>query len=411
MSYILAAYLTMVLIKAIFLSLFTIIVKYVFIPIIQRILQTAISFQMIEYAIIRPDNSLNYNHTTMDFIHEIFNILAPPLGMALLLYILPSYLLFKTLHFILRSLCSENVAGKVILITGASSGIGEHVAYEYGRRGARLALVARRHNPLKEVATTAMLLGSPDVITIPADVSKVQDCKRFVDLTINHFGRLDHLVNNAGVLPLSLFEDITDITNFAPAMDINFWGSAYSTYFSIPHLRKCKGKIIGITTSAGWLPAPRMLFYNASKEAAITLYENLRIELGRDIGITIVHPGLIESEVTQGKILSKDGRMVLDQEMRDVQVSVMPIRSVTEAAKAIVNGACRGDSCLTEPAWIRIAFYWKMFCPEVIEFCNRWLLSSSSLERDTISKKLLHLTGLKKHLYPQSITNPKLKPS
>ncbi|XP_027340360.1 11-beta-hydroxysteroid dehydrogenase 1B-like [Abrus precatorius] len=347
----------------------------------------------------------------MDLIHGILNILAPPLSLILMLYIIPPYMLFKFLHFIIRSMFSENVAGKVILITGASSGIGEHLAYEYGRRGARLALVARRENRLKEVATTAKSHGSPDVITIPADVSIVKDCKRFVDLTINHFGRLDHLVNNAGVVPIGLFEHTTDTTNFAPTMDINFWGSAYCTYFSIPHLRKCKGKIIAIASAAGWLPAPRMLFYNASKAAVITLYENLRTELGRDIGITIVTPGLVESEMTQGKFLSKEGQMVLDQEMRDVQVSVMPIRSVTEAAKAIVNSACRGDSYLTEPAWVKAAFYWKIFCPEVLEFCNRWLLISGSSERDTISKKLLHLSRLKTYLYPESIRNPNLKPN
>ncbi|KAJ1411861.1 Short-chain dehydrogenase/reductase SDR [Sesbania bispinosa] len=201
---------------------------------------------------------LKYND--LAFVFSIF----PPLGLVLLLCILPPYLLFKTLYFVVRSMFSENVAGKVILITGASSGIGEHLAYEYGRRGARLALVARRENRLKEVATNAKSLGSPDVITIPADVSIVQDCKRFVDLTVNHFGQ--------------------------------------------------------------WL---------------------------------------IESEMTQGKFLSKEGRMVLDQEMRDVQVSLMPIRSVTEAAEAIVKSACRGDSFLTEPAWIKTTFYLKIFCPEV----------------------------------------------
>ncbi|KAF7834016.1 11-beta-hydroxysteroid dehydrogenase 1B-like [Senna tora] len=345
----------------------------------------------------------------MDSIHWIFNILVPPVGLLLLLCFLPPYIFFKLFSYIRRSIFSENVAGKVVLITGASSGIGEHLAYEYGRRGSRLALVARRENRLREVAEKAMSEGSPEVITIVADVSRVEDCKLFVDSTVKHFGRLDHLVNNAGIVPVCLFEHSTDVTNFAPAMDINFWGSAYSTYFAIPHLRESRGKIIGITSSAGWLPAPRMIFYNASKAAVINLYESLRTELGKDIGITIVTPGLIESEMTQGKFLSKDGRIILDQEMRDVQVSVMPIRSVSEAAKAIVNSACRGDSYLTEPAWVRTTFYWKAFCPEMLELLNRWLLISGPSEKDTISKKILHVSGLKKYLYPESIMKPNLK--
>jgi hypothetical protein len=90
---------------------------------------------------------------------------------------------------------------------------------------------------------------------------------------------------------------------------------------------------------------------------------------------------------------------------------VVPIRSVTEAAKGIVNGACRGDSYLTEPSWIRTTFYWKVFCPEVLEFLNRWLLLSGSSERETISKKLINLPGLKKYVYPESVRNPKIKPN
>ncbi|KAK4256917.1 hypothetical protein QN277_006578 [Acacia crassicarpa] len=194
---------------------------------------------------------------------------------------------------------------------------------------------------------------------------------------------VDHLVNNAGIVPVCLFEHSTDVTNFAPAMDINFWGSVYTTYFAIPHLRKSRGKIVGITSSAGWLPAPRMMFYNASKAAVINLYECHRTELEKDIGITIVCPGLIESEMTQGKFLSKEGRLILDQEMRDAQVSAMPVRPVALAAKAIVNGACRGDSCVTEPG---------------------------PSERETINKKLM--TKWAEELSVSlSVREPKLKPN
>ncbi|XP_027915984.1 11-beta-hydroxysteroid dehydrogenase 1B-like [Vigna unguiculata] len=348
----------------------------------------------------------------MAFFHGMLNVLVPALSLAILLLILPPFLLFKILRFIVRSISREDVAGKVVLITGASSGIGEHLAYEYAKRGARLALVARRENRIKEVAGNAKLLGSPDVITIPADVSRPQDCQRFVDSTINHFGRLDHLVNNAGINALSMFEDTTDITNFAPVMDINFWGSAYSTYFSIPHLRQSKGKIVAVASCNGWLPVPKMSIYNASKAAVISLYETLRTELGRDIGITIVTPGLIESEMSQGKILSNDGKMVFDQQIRDMHVGVMPIRSVTEAAKAIVNSVCRGDSYLTEPAWFTTTFYWQVCFPEMLGFFNRSSLTSESSEEDpATSKKVLDLKFLKKYINPKSVRSPNIKPN
>ncbi|KMS97690.1 hypothetical protein BVRB_5g124740 [Beta vulgaris subsp. vulgaris] len=231
---------------------------------------------------------------------------------------LPPLLFLRFVISNLRYIFSENVAGKVVLITGASSGIGEHLAYEYARRGACLALVARRRQHLQNVAKTAHHLGAPDVIVIPADVSKLEDSKHFITETVEHFGRLDHLVNNAGIATMSMFEEFTCVTNAAPVMETNFWGSVYSTHFAIPHLRTSKGKIIVIASSGAWLPAPRLALYSASKAALVIFFETLRVELGGDIGITIVTPGLIESELTKGKFLSPEGKMVVDQEMRDV---------------------------------------------------------------------------------------------
>ncbi|OMO49593.1 Short-chain dehydrogenase/reductase SDR [Corchorus olitorius] len=144
----------------------------------------------------------------MDSIHKLINFLLPPITILLLLFFLPSYLIFKTLSYIIRAVRSENVAGKVVLITGASSGIGEHLAYEYARRGARLGLVARREYRLCAVTDKCRQLGSPDVIAIPTDVSNQEDCKRFVGKAVNYFGQLDHLVNNAAIIKLSMFQDI-----------------------------------------------------------------------------------------------------------------------------------------------------------------------------------------------------------
>ncbi|KAM4107704.1 hypothetical protein ACB094_04G166600 [Castanea mollissima] len=238
----------------------------------------------------------------MDLLQKLLDIVLLPLTLTAILFLLPPFLFLKYLFSLKRNICSENVANKVVLITGASSGIGEHIAYEYARRGAILALVARRENRLQIVANKAQELGSPEVIVIRADVSKDEECKHFIDETMNHFGRLDHLVNNAGVSRVDLFEDSTDI---ASIMDINFWGSVYSTHYAVPHLRKSKGKIVVISSSAAWLCTPRLSFYSASKAAQICFFESLRAEFGPDIGITIVTPGVTESEMTQGQFLPK----------------------------------------------------------------------------------------------------------
>ncbi|KAJ6287593.1 hypothetical protein OIU77_005038 [Salix suchowensis] len=114
----------------------------------------------------------------MASIHKLLNIVLPLTAIISILVILPPYLVFKLLSYIKRSMLTENVAGKVGFITGESSGIGEGLAYEYARRGARLALVARREDRLRVVADKARELGSPEVFVIRADVAKVEECTR-----------------------------------------------------------------------------------------------------------------------------------------------------------------------------------------------------------------------------------------
>uniref|UniRef100_A0A2N9J4J0 Ketoreductase domain-containing protein n=1 Tax=Fagus sylvatica TaxID=28930 RepID=A0A2N9J4J0_FAGSY len=291
----------------------------------------------------------------MDSLHKFLNIVLLPLAFIVLLLFMPPFLLYKFLFSLKRYIYMENVAGKVAVITGASSGIGEHVAYEYARRGARLVLVARREDSLRTVADKARELGSPEVIVVRADVSKVEECKRFVEEAVNHFGRLDHLVNNAGVARLRSFEKLTQFSDMASVMDTNFWGSVYSTHYAVPHLRKSKGKIVVISSTAAWLGTPRLSFYNASKAAQISFFETLRTEFGPDIGITIVSPGLIQSEMTQGQYLS--------------QASWVPAVTTERCAKVIVDSACSGDMYLTEPSWMKVGFWFKTLCPELFEWC------------------------------------------
>ncbi|KAK3406499.1 hypothetical protein EUGRSUZ_K02702 [Eucalyptus grandis] len=304
----------------------------------------------------------------MDLIHKIFNLLLPPLAILALLSWLPLHVVFVFLRLIKRCFVSmeDDVAGKVVLITGAASGIGEQIAYEYARRGACLALVDIREEGLGVVAEKARLLGSPDAITIGADVSDDHHSQRFVHQTVNHFGRLDHLVNNAGIAKLGLFEDLSHISDYTRIMDVNFWGTVYGTSYAIPHLKKSKGKIAVIASCAGWYPVPRLCFYNASKAAVISFYETLRTEIGDSVGITIVTPGVIESEMTMPRHIPKSkSRSIL-------------LESTERAARAIVRSTCRGDMYLTEPFWMSVLYPWKVLFPQVTEWCNRWICFTMS---------------------------------
>ncbi|XP_034216583.1 11-beta-hydroxysteroid dehydrogenase-like 4A [Prunus dulcis] len=294
----------------------------------------------------------------MDLIHKVLNVAVPLLTFTGLLFFLPLFLIYKFISFMRRSKSIENMGGKVVLITGASSGIGEHLAYEYAKRGARLALAARREDRLRAVADKARGLGSPDAIVLPADVSILEHCNRLVNETVNHFGQLDHLVNNAGVLQAGSFEDWTQgqFSKLVSIMDINFWGSVYCTHFSLPYLRKSKGKIVVISSFASWFSAPKCGFYNVRNYILTCFFETLRAELGSDIGITIVSPGVIESEMTGSS-----------QFLSQVRSNLMPSKSTEGCTKAIVDRAWRGDMYLTEPAWVKFGFWLRVFCPELLE--------------------------------------------
>ncbi|KAJ0244081.1 hypothetical protein HA466_0193090 [Hirschfeldia incana] len=262
------------------------------------------------------------------------------------------------LHTILNQLRFENVAGKVVLITGASSGIGEHVAYEYAKRGACLALVARREDRLQLVAEASRQLGCADVITIPGDVANVEDCKKFIDDTIYHFGKLDHLINNAGVPEAVIFEDYIKIQDAYRIMDINYWGSTYMTHFAIPHLRKSKGRIIVITSVVANISLPSSTIYSSSKAALLRFYETLRVELSPTVKITIVLPGVISTDMSTPHFVETYGSDFILSE------------SVSTCAKAIFQGIGKGERYIIEPCWMKWICLVNNMCPEIFE--NLW---------------------------------------
>ncbi|XP_014505688.1 11-beta-hydroxysteroid dehydrogenase-like 2 isoform X2 [Vigna radiata var. radiata] len=314
----------------------------------------------------------------MDAISKLLNFALPPFSLLLLPILMLPSLIFKLLMHVRKSLRKENVANKVVLITGAASGIGEQIAYEYARRGAKLSLVDIRKEKLVAVSDKARSLGSPDVTTIAADVSKVQDCKRFVDETFNYFGRLDHLVNNAGISgkPVTV-ENMRDVSEYTAVMDVNFWGAVNATLFAIPHLKNSKGRIIVTSSVCGWFPLPLISIYNASKAAITNFFETLRMESGTAIGITIATPGFIKTDIT----------LKAKFELKDV-MRIVPLESASECAKAIVESACRGDMYVTYPSWYKMLFPWKVLHPQFVDWAVK-LLCVPYLNKSAIKDNLM----------------------
>ncbi|KAJ1270681.1 hypothetical protein BS78_06G070500 [Paspalum vaginatum] len=311
------------------------------------------------------------------------------------------------------------------LLCGPGPGSARQIAYQYARKGARLALVARRERSLHDVAARAKDVGSPDVLVVAGDVSNLEDCQRFVQATVEHFGRcklcpsaifLDHLVNNAGIANVCWFDEVPDVADFKQIMAVNFWGAVHPTHYALPHLKKSGGKIFVNSSAAAVLAMPRMSFYNvhsstASKAAVLNFFETLRIELRGEVGITIATPGWIESEMTKGKHLSKDGAVEVDQDTRDAQVGVLPVVRSERCAEAIVDAICRGRRHLTVPLWYRALFLWQLLAPEVGDFGQRvfYRRAAGGTLDQAKARRLLEFTGTKGLLQPASLRTSDIK--
>ncbi|MCU0382643.1 MAG: SDR family oxidoreductase [Cyclobacteriaceae bacterium] len=198
-----------------------------------------------------------------------------------------------------------HMKNKVVLITGATSGIGKALAFEFGWHGSKVAITGRREKELNEVKIELEKQGVA-CLTIVGDVSVEADAKRMVDDSINHFGSLDVLINNAGISMRALFQDI-ELAVFKKVMDINFYGTVYCTKYALPHILKTKGSIVGISSINGRRATPARSAYSASKYAMEGFLEAIRMEvMKKDVHVLSVCPGFTASNI-RNTALTADG--------------------------------------------------------------------------------------------------------
>lgn len=184
---------------------------------------------------------------------------------------------------------------QVIIITGASSGIGAALAQYLAQQGAKVVLAARNQAQLE-----AVQVHCPNSLVIPTDVTDPQACHGLIEKTVAHFGRLDALVNNAGVSMLSRFDEVQDLAIFDKMMQINYFGPVYCTRAALPHLRQSKGLIVGISSLAGKTGIPYRTGYSASKHAMQGFFDSLRIELmGSGVDVCMISPAFVDTEIRQ----------------------------------------------------------------------------------------------------------------
>ncbi len=191
---------------------------------------------------------------------------------------------------------------KTFIITGASDGIGAELARQLARRHgaeAGLALAARKETQLEEVASACRSHGS-EVLVVPTDVTDPAQCRALIERSVERFGWLDALVNNAGVSAQALFEQVQpdDLGWYEDLMRVNLWGSVWCTHAALPHLKASRGQVVAVSSLAGLVGVPGRTAYSASKFAMTGFFEALRAELKpAGVSVTTAYPGVVATQI------------------------------------------------------------------------------------------------------------------
>jgi short-subunit dehydrogenase len=203
---------------------------------------------------------------------------------------------------------------KVVIITGASSGIGKALAFECARRGANLVLASRRTGQLEfireqilqQAESNRLRSSAVSLLNVTTDVTNEDDCHRLIDCAIEYFGRIDVLINNAGISMRAIFDEV-NLEVIRKVMSTNFWGTVYCSKYALPYLLQTKGSLVGISSVAGYKGLPGRSGYSASKFAMQGFLEVVRIEnRKKGLHVLIACPGFTTSHI-RNLALSKDG--------------------------------------------------------------------------------------------------------
>jgi len=256
----------------------------------------------------------------------------------------------------------ENVFHEnVVIITGASSGIGKALALQLADQGAWLALAARRIVLLQSVADECQRRGGK-AIAIQTDVSDPVQCAGLVQKTATKYGRIDTLINNAGQTMWSRFEDLQDLTALQSVMQVNYFGSMYCTYYALSYLKKTKGRIVVVSSLTGNTGVPTRSGYAASKHALVGFFDSLRIEMSADgISVTLVYPDFVATQ-TRERAYGSDGKPLGVSPVQEGKVM-----TADECARIILKASSRRRREVIMGLRGKVGQYIRLFFPGLID--------------------------------------------
>jgi short-subunit dehydrogenase len=249
---------------------------------------------------------------------------------------------------------------KVVIITGASSGIGKACAAVFGQAGAKVIFTGRNDASLQETSKNLTAAGI-DNLPILADASLEADNKRMVEEALKKYGKIDILINNAGISMRALFTDL-ELQVFKKVMDINFYGTVYATKYCLPHIIATKGSIIGVSSINGYRGTPARTAYTASKYAMQGFLESLRTEvMKKGVHVLVACPGFTASNIRNAALLANgqpQGESPREEEK---------LMSAEEVARHILKATVRRKRDLILTTQGKLAVFLNKWIPGVMD--------------------------------------------
>jgi len=268
---------------------------------------------------------------------------------------------------------------KVVIITGASSGIGLALVKEFAELKAKVVLAARNYNKIKQLEEEIINNGG-DALAIQTDVSKEEDCKNLIRETVKKFEKIDILINNAGISMRALFIDL-NLDVLKKLMDVNFWGTVYCTKYALPYLIKAKGSIVGVSSIAGFVGLPARTGYSSSKFAMNGFLNTLRIEtLKTGLHVMIIAPGFTASNIRKTS-LTADGST-----QKETPRNEEKMMSAEKVAKHLIKGIKKRKRTVILTTQGKLTVFLNKFFPS---FMDKMIYNHMAKEKNSPLKKQL----------------------
>ena len=265
----------------------------------------------------------------------------------------------------------QTLADKVVIITGASEGIGRALAKAMAPLGCRLVLTARSQARLHSLQEELSSIASMPPLVVPADVTDADACRALIDTCMAHFGRLDILVNNAGMTMWSRFDELEDLAILERVMRVNYLAPAMLTHYALPHLKASRGQVVVVASVAGLTGVPTRSGYSASKHAVMGFFDSLRIELAEhDVAVTHICPDFVVSEIHK-RALDGKGKPLGKSPMQEAKII-----TAEQCAQMMLPAIAGRKRLLITSLRGRLGRWFKIVAPGLIDKIARKAISS-----------------------------------